>query len=60
MEWQMLQQLGNASKKLPTVAARFERKLAVRRVSFLSTLIPSMAINPLSFTAKAEFGLKTI
>lgn len=56
----MLQQLGNASKKLPTVAARFERKLAVRRVSFLSTLIPSMAINPLSFTAKAEFGLKTI
>ncbi|KAJ8660973.1 hypothetical protein O0I10_003195 [Lichtheimia ornata] len=32
MEWQMLQQLGNASKKLPTVAARFERKLAVRRL----------------------------
>ncbi|KAI9322487.1 hypothetical protein BX666DRAFT_2017105 [Dichotomocladium elegans] len=32
MEWQMLERLRNASKKLPPVAARYERKLNVRRL----------------------------
>lgn len=54
----MLQQLGNASKKLPTVAARFERKLAVRRVSAFQLFYH---INlTLIYIVKAEFGLEII